>query len=63
MLEFAVPVWSPHLKGDSDMIERVQRRATERVPLISNFDYEERLEALSFTTLADRRQRGDAIQM
>ena len=46
-------VWSPYLKGDSDMIERVQRRSTKLVPTIYNFDYEERLEALSITTLAD----------
>ena len=51
----------PDLKGDSDMIERVQRRAKKLVPLISNFDYEERLETFSLTILADRRQRGDAI--
>ena len=38
LLEFAVPVWSPHFKGDSDMIERVQRRAKKIVPTISNFD-------------------------
>ena len=51
---FVVPVWSLHLKGDSDIIERVQRRATKLVPTISIFDYVERLEALSLTTLADR---------
>ena len=61
--EFAVPFWSPHLKDDSDMIERVQHPATKLVPTISNFDYEERLEALSLTTLTDRRLRGDTIQM
>ena len=63
LLEFAVPVWSSHLRGDLDMIERVQRGATKLIPLVFNFDYEEFLEALSLTTLADRRQRGDAIQM
>ena len=62
LLEFAVPVWSSHFKGDSDMIERVQRRALKLVSLISNFDYEKRLEALSLTTLANRRVKGDAIQ-
>ena len=44
------------------MIERHQRRATKLVPTISNCDYEERLDALSLTTLADRRLREDAIQ-
>ena len=63
LLEFAVPVRSPHLKVDLDMIERVKRRATKLVPTISNFDYEERLGALNLTTLADRRLRGDEIQI
>ena len=63
LFEFAVPVWSYHLKGDSDMIERVQRRAKKLVPLISNFDYEVRFETLRITNLAERSQRGDALQM
>ncbi len=28
-LEFAVPVWCPFLKGDIDMIEQVQQRASK----------------------------------
>ena len=62
-LEFAVPVWSPHLKGDCDTIERIQHRATKLVSSIRNLSYEKRLEALDLTTLAERRQRGDLIQM
>ena len=62
LLEFAVPVWSPHLKDNSDVIERTKYR-TKLVPTISNFVYEEYLEDLSLTTLADRRMRGDSIQM
>ena len=55
LLEFAVPVWSPHLKGNSDMIERVTKlvtsyKTTKLVATITFFDYEERL--------ADRRLRG-----
>ena len=30
-MEFAMPAWSPHLKGDIDKLEKVQRRATKRV--------------------------------
>ena len=45
------------------MIERVQSGATKLVPKISNVEYEECLEALSHTALADRRLREDAIQM
>jgi hypothetical protein len=63
LLEFAVPVWSPFLKSDCDLIERVQHRASKLVPSIRNRNYEDRLKALGLTTLVERRQRGDAIQI
>ena len=63
LLEFAIPVWSPYLKGDCEDIERVQHRATKLVPEISNFKYEDRLIALDLTTLSVRRKRGDLIQL
>ena len=62
-LEFAVPVWSPILKGDCDLIEKVQHRATKLVSSIRNLPYERRLKELDITTLVERRQRGDLIQM
>ena len=62
-LEFAVPVWSPILKSDCDKIERIQHRATKMVQSIRYLPYESRLKALDLTTLAERRQRGDLIQM
>ena len=62
-LEFAVPVWSPILKGDCDVIERVQHRASKLVASIRGFSYEKRLKALGLTTLVERRQRGDMIQL
>jgi hypothetical protein len=63
LLEFAVPVWSPNLKGDCDSIERVQHRATKLVPSIRNLSYEKRLIALNLTTLVEKRKRGDLIQL
>ena len=62
-LEFAAPVWSPALKGDCDIIERVQHRATKVVSSIKGLSYEDRLKALNLTTLVERRQRGDMIQL
>ena len=53
-LEFAVPVWSPILKSDCDVIEKVQHRATKLIPSIRNLSYEERLIALDLTTLVQR---------
>ena len=63
LLEFAVPVWSPYLKGDCELIEKVQHRATKLVTSIGNRSYDDRLKMLGLTTLTERRQRGDLIQM
>ena len=60
-LEYATPVWSPHLKGDRDKIEKVQRRATKLVPELRNRTYEERLKHLNLATLEFRRLRTDLI--
>ena len=62
-LEFAVPVWSPILIGDCDVIEKVQHRATKLVSSINELSYNNRLKALNLTTLVERRQRGDMIQL
>ena len=58
-LEFAVPVWSPILKSDYDLMKRIQHRATKLVSSIRNHPYERRLEKLGITTLTKRRQRCD----
>ena len=35
LIEFAVPVWNPSLKGDIDVLERLQHRFTRMVPQFS----------------------------
>jgi len=61
-LEFAVPVWNVYSKGDIGKLERVQRRATKVSYSLRNLKYDERLRQLGFTTLEERRKRGDCIQ-
>ena len=61
-LEYAAPVWSPHLNKHKELIENVQRRATKLVPGLYDLPYEERLRKLKLPTLAYRRARGDMIQ-
>jgi hypothetical protein len=60
-LEYAVPVWSPHLKTYIDKIEKVQERATKMLPGMKEKTYEERLKVLNLPTLKYRRLRGDMI--
>ena len=61
-VEYANCIWHPVLKKDSDLIEKVQRRATKLVPNLKDLSYRERLENLNLPTLAYRRLRGDLIQ-
>ncbi|XP_065645292.1 uncharacterized protein LOC136075783 [Hydra vulgaris] len=60
-LEFAIQAWSPHLKKDINMLERVQRRAT-KVSSIKHHPYEQSLNIFRVTTLEERRARGDLIE-
>ena len=42
-LEYCIQVWSPYLRKDIDMIERVQRRPTKMTEGLSNLGYDEML--------------------
>ena len=63
LIEFAVPVWNPALKGDIGLLERVQHRVTRLVPGLKKLPYRVRLEILGLTELESRRTRGDLIQL
>ena len=61
-LEYANVIWNPQYKRQSQMIEKVQRRATKVLSKIKEFSYEERLRALNLPCLKFRRIRADLIQ-
>ena len=60
-LEFAVAAWSPHMKKDIAMLEKVQRRATKIPNALKGLAYEDRCKTLGLTDLTTRRARGDLL--
>ena len=62
-LEYAHPVWSPHLLKYISIIENVQKRATKLVDGLHNYSYSGRLRKLDLPTLLYRRERGDMIEV
>ena len=50
-LEYAVQFWSPFLRKDIDLLEKVQHRATKMIHGISGLEYEERLRSLNMYSL------------
>jgi len=59
-LEYCIQAWRPCHKKDIDMLERVQRRAIQK---LTNINYEMRLKECGLTTPETRRLRGDQIEV
>jgi len=53
-LEFAVPVWNPHLKGDIGELENIQHRATRLVPGLKKVEYMERLKKVEINDSGEK---------
>jgi len=61
-LEFGNVIWNPCLKGEIDLLERVQHRTTIMIPGLAKLDYEARLDKMDLPSLTYRRARGEAIE-
>jgi hypothetical protein len=62
-LEYCVQSWSPHTHGHVEVLERVQRAATNLIPQLKNYSYEEQLKRTGIPTMKLGRARGDMIEM
>jgi len=62
-LEYCIQAWSPYLAKDIDVLERVQKAAIDLVPQLRKYSYADRLKILGLTSLKDRRERGDMIEV
>ena len=55
LLECCIQAWSPYIRKDIDVLEQIQRRATNLIPGLRDLRYEERLKECGLTTLETRR--------
>ena len=62
-MEYCQQACHPYLVKDTELLEKIQRRATKLVHSIKDLSYAERLKKLGLFSLAQRRERGDLIMV
>jgi len=61
-LEFCIQAWSPYFIKDIQVLENVQKTATNLVPKLRKYSYPDRLKTIGITSLKER-VRGDMIEV
>ena len=56
-LEYRIQMWSPRYRRDVDLLEHIQRRATEMIQGMEQPSCEDRLRELGLFSLEKRRQK------
>ena len=62
-LEFSVQAWNPSKIEDIKTLEKVQRRALRMITDLGDINHEQKLKTIGMTTLEERRERGDQIEV
>ena len=62
-LEYSTPAWNPWTRKDIEMLEKVQERALRQITSLGHLTYSEKLDRLGLSTLEDRRERADMVQV
>jgi len=55
-LVYCIQTWSPYLAKDLEVLERVQKVATDLVPQLRKYSYVDRLKVFGLTPLTERRE-------
>ena len=53
-LEFALPIWSPWLQRDVDVLEKVQEKFVKNISGLRSTTYSDKLNELELLSLSDR---------
>lgn len=62
-IDYCAQLWWPFMQGDLQSLEKLQRKATKKVLGLRNVPYEDRLTILNMTSLSQRRQKYDMIEV
>ena len=62
-LEYCVQAWAPWTAAEEELLESVQKRAVRMTSGLSGATYEDKLKEVGMMSLAQRRQRGDMIEV